>query len=58
VANDRRRDQLVLANGVRVLQALDLRAAAERNAAVVRRWAFFDQHGAALCQTDLEGLVV
>ena len=44
------------ANGVRVLQALGLRAAAERNAAVVRRWGFFDQHGAALCETDLEDL--
>ena len=44
------------ANGVRVLQALGLRAAAERNAAVVRRWGFFDQHGAALCETDLEEL--
>jgi 2-polyprenyl-6-methoxyphenol hydroxylase-like FAD-dependent oxidoreductase len=44
------------ANGVRVLHALGLRAAAERNAAVVRRWGFFDQHGAALCETDLEEL--
>jgi 2-polyprenyl-6-methoxyphenol hydroxylase-like FAD-dependent oxidoreductase len=44
------------ANGVRVLQALGLGAGAERNAAVVRRWGFFDQHGAALCETDLEDL--
>jgi hypothetical protein len=39
VADDRRRHQPPIpANGVRVLQALGLRAAAERNAAVVRRW--------------------
>jgi 2-polyprenyl-6-methoxyphenol hydroxylase-like FAD-dependent oxidoreductase len=31
------------AKGVRVLQALGLRAAAERNAAVLRRWGFFDR---------------
>ena len=32
------------ANGVRVLRALGLGEAVDRNAAVLRRWGFFDQH--------------
>jgi 2-polyprenyl-6-methoxyphenol hydroxylase-like FAD-dependent oxidoreductase len=44
------------ANGVRVLRALGLGAVAERGAAVVRRWKFFDEHGQPLCETDLEDM--
>jgi len=44
------------ANGVRVLRALGLGEAVDRNAAVLRRWGFFDQQGELLCETDLEEL--
>ena len=44
------------ANGVRVLRALGVGEAADRTAAVVRRWGFFDQQGELLCETDLEEL--
>ena len=44
------------ANGVRVLRELGLGEAVERNAAVLRRWGFFDQQGELLCETDLEEL--
>ena len=44
------------ANGVRVLRALGLGAIADRTAAVVRRWGFYDQRGTLLCETDLEAL--
>jgi 2-polyprenyl-6-methoxyphenol hydroxylase-like FAD-dependent oxidoreductase len=44
------------ANGVRVLRALGLGDAVDRTAAVVHRWAFFDQQGELLCETDLEDL--
>src|ERR1700693_2547803 len=44
------------ANGVRVLRALGIGAIADRNAAVVRRWGFYDQRGTQLCETDLEDL--
>jgi 2-polyprenyl-6-methoxyphenol hydroxylase-like FAD-dependent oxidoreductase len=44
------------ANGVRVLRALGLGDAVDRIATVVHRWAFFDQHGELLCETDLEDL--
>jgi 2-polyprenyl-6-methoxyphenol hydroxylase-like FAD-dependent oxidoreductase len=42
------------ANGVRVLRTLGLEEAVDRNAAVLRRWGFFDQQGELLCETDLE----
>ena len=41
------------ANGVRVLRALGVGEAVERTATVIRRWGFFDQQGALLCETDL-----
>jgi 2-polyprenyl-6-methoxyphenol hydroxylase-like FAD-dependent oxidoreductase len=44
------------ANGVRVLRALGVGEAVDRTATVIRRWAFFDQQGALLCETDLEDL--
>jgi 2-polyprenyl-6-methoxyphenol hydroxylase-like FAD-dependent oxidoreductase len=44
------------ANGVRVLRALDVGDAVDRTATVIRRWGFFDQQGALLCETDLEEL--
>ena len=44
------------ANGVRVLRALGVGEAVNRTATVIRRWAFFDQQGALLCETDLEDL--
>ena len=44
------------ANGVRVLRALGLGAIADRTAAVIRRWGFYDQRGTQLCETDLEDL--
>jgi 2-polyprenyl-6-methoxyphenol hydroxylase-like FAD-dependent oxidoreductase len=44
------------ANGVRVLRALGLGEAVDRNATVLRRWGFFDQQGELLCETDLEEL--
>src|ERR1700726_5240163 len=44
------------ANGVRGLRALGVGEAADRTAAVVRRWGFFDQQGELLCETDLEEL--
>jgi flavin-dependent dehydrogenase len=44
------------ANGVRVLRALGLGAIADRTAAVVRRWGFYDQTGTRLCETDLDDL--
>jgi len=44
------------ANGVRVLQALDLGDAVGRTAAVVHRWGFFNQQGELLCETDLDDL--
>jgi 2-polyprenyl-6-methoxyphenol hydroxylase-like FAD-dependent oxidoreductase len=44
------------ANGVRVLRALGLGAIADGAAAVLRRWGFYDQRGALLCETDLEDL--
>ena len=46
----------VPANGVRVLRALGVGEAVDRTATVIRRWAFFDQQGALLCETDLEDL--
>jgi len=44
------------ANGVRVLRALGVGEAVNRTATVIRRWGFFDQQGALLCETDLEDL--
>jgi 2-polyprenyl-6-methoxyphenol hydroxylase-like FAD-dependent oxidoreductase len=44
------------ANGVRVLRALGLGEAVDRNAAVLRRWGFFNEQGELLCETDLEEL--
>jgi len=44
------------ANGVRVLRALGVGDAVDRTATVIRRWGFFDQQGALLCETDLEEL--
>jgi 2-polyprenyl-6-methoxyphenol hydroxylase-like FAD-dependent oxidoreductase len=44
------------ANGVRVLRALGVGEAVDRTATVIRRWGFFDQQGALLCETDLEDL--
>ncbi|SDR59307.1 2-polyprenyl-6-methoxyphenol hydroxylase [Rhizobiales bacterium GAS113] len=44
------------ANGVRVLWALGVGEAVDRTATVIRRWGFFDQQGALLCETDLEDL--
>jgi FAD-dependent urate hydroxylase len=44
------------ANGVRVLRALGVGELVERNAAVLRRWGFFDQQAELLCETDLEEL--
>jgi 2-polyprenyl-6-methoxyphenol hydroxylase-like FAD-dependent oxidoreductase len=44
------------ANGVRVLRALGLGEAVARTAAVIRRWAFYDQQGNLLCETDLGDL--
>ena len=41
------------ANGVRVLRTLGVGEAVERTATVIRRWGFFDQQGALLCETDL-----
>jgi FAD-dependent urate hydroxylase len=41
------------ANGVRVLRALGVGDAVDRTATVIRRWGFFDQQGALLCETDL-----
>jgi len=42
------------ANGVRVLRALGLGERAHRNAAVVRRWGFFDENGAPLARRILK----
>ena len=47
---------LVQANGMRILHALDLGAAIERLATVVRRWGFCDEQGELLSETDLEAL--
>jgi 2-polyprenyl-6-methoxyphenol hydroxylase-like FAD-dependent oxidoreductase len=44
------------ANGVRVLRALGVGEAVDRTATVIRRWGFFDQQGALLCETDLQDL--
>jgi FAD-dependent urate hydroxylase len=44
------------ANGVRALRALGVGKAVEQAGAVIRRWAFFDQQGEMLCDTDLEEL--
>jgi 2-polyprenyl-6-methoxyphenol hydroxylase-like FAD-dependent oxidoreductase len=44
------------ANGVRVLRALGLGEAVERDAEEIRRWRFFDQQGKLLCETDLQEL--
>jgi 2-polyprenyl-6-methoxyphenol hydroxylase-like FAD-dependent oxidoreductase len=44
------------ANGVRVLRVLGVGEAVDRTATVIRRWGFFDQQGALLCETDLEDL--
>jgi 2-polyprenyl-6-methoxyphenol hydroxylase-like FAD-dependent oxidoreductase len=44
------------ANGIRMLRALGAGEAVERNAAVLRRWRFFDEQGELLCETDLEEL--
>lgn len=44
------------ANGVRVLRALGLGDAVERDGAIIRQWGFFDQQGELLCNTDLEAL--
>ena len=41
-------------NGVRVLRALGLADVVERDAARLTRWAFYDQRGDRLCETDLE----
>lgn len=43
-------------NGMRVLRTLGIGAAVERAGMIVRRWLFRDQHGAVLCDTDLEAL--
>jgi len=55
VAGDRGRDQFAR-EWVRVLRTLGLGEAVDRYAAVLRRWGFFDQQGALLCETDLEEL--
>jgi 2-polyprenyl-6-methoxyphenol hydroxylase-like FAD-dependent oxidoreductase len=44
------------ANGVRVLRALGLGDAVERDGAIIRQWGFFGQQGELLCNTDLEAL--
>ena len=44
------------ANEVRVLRALGLGDAVERDGAIIRQWGFFDQQGELLCNTDLEAL--
>src|SRR5919198_941655 len=44
------------ANGVRVLRSLGLGAAIDRATATLPRWAFLDQRGELLCETDLEAL--
>ncbi len=44
------------ANGVRVLRALGVGNAVDRTATEVHRWAFFDQQGELLCETDLGDL--
>lgn len=43
-------------NGIRVLRALGLGAAIEPVGTVIRHWAFCDQQGEVLCETDLESL--
>src|ERR671930_738644 len=44
------------ANGVRVLRSLGLGAAIDGATATLPRWAFLDQRGELLCETDLEAL--
>lgn len=44
------------ANGVRMLRGLGLGEAIDQASAVLRRWSFHDEHGATLCETDLEAL--
>src|ERR671931_335633 len=44
------------ANGVRVPRSLGLGAAIDRATATLPRWAFLDQRGELLCETDLEAL--
>ena len=46
----------VQANAMRMLRALGLDAAVERAGACLRRWAFCDQAGEVLLETDLEAL--
>ena len=47
---------LVHANGMRVLRGLGIDTAVTDAGIVVRRWAFTDQQGNLLCQTDLRTL--
>ena len=47
---------MLQANGLRVLRALGLAAAVEEAGAVVRHWAWCDQHGEVLSSTDLAGV--
>ena len=47
---------MLQANGLRVLRALGLDAAAEQAGAVVRHWAWCDQQGEVLSDTDLVGV--
>jgi FAD-dependent urate hydroxylase len=44
---------MLQANGLRVLRALGLAAAVEQAGAVVRHWAWCDQQGELLCDTNL-----
>lgn len=43
-------------NGMRVLHALGMGSALEQVGAIIRRWAFCDQQGQMLCETDLQEL--
>ena len=47
---------MLQANGLRVLRALGLAAAVEQVGAVVRHWAWCDQQGEVLSDTDLVGV--
>jgi 2-polyprenyl-6-methoxyphenol hydroxylase-like FAD-dependent oxidoreductase len=46
----------VQSNGMRIFRALGMGAALEQVGAVIRRWAFCDQQGQVLCETDLPEL--
>ena len=39
-----------------MLRGLGLGEAIDQASAVLRRWSFHDEHGATLCETDLEAL--